>query len=133
MGGRGDYSRDRVGGVGGDTSLPVGAGNLAVNMRQLAQSSLTHSSSNPQHPKVSDAAVIGVLNEEGEEIPKGFVVLRQPVAPEEIMAFVAERVAPHKKIRRLDIVDEIPKSASGKILRRVLRDREKSARDRLSR
>jgi acyl-CoA synthetase (AMP-forming)/AMP-acid ligase II len=85
------------------------------------------------HPKVSDAAVIGVLNEEGEEIPKGFVVLRQPVAPEEIMAFVAERVAPYKKIRRLDIVDEIPKSASGKILRRVLRDREKSARDRLSR
>jgi len=77
--------------------------------------------------------VIGVLNEEGEEIPKGFVVLRQPVAPEEIMAFVAERVAPYKKIRRLDIVDEIPKSASGKILRRVLRDREKSARDRLSR
>jgi hypothetical protein len=46
--GGGDYSRDRVGGLGGDTSLPVGAGNLAVNMRQLAQSSLTYSSSNPQ-------------------------------------------------------------------------------------
>ena len=44
------------------------------------------------------------------------------------MAYVAERVAPHKRIRRLEFIDQIPKSASGKILRRVLVDREK-ARD----
>jgi acyl-coenzyme A synthetase/AMP-(fatty) acid ligase len=43
------------------------------------------------------------------------------------MAWIAERVAPHKKIRRMEVVDQIPKSASGKILRRVLRDREKAA------
>ena len=79
------------------------------------------------HPKVADAAVIGVIDEEGEEIPKGFVVLREEAAPDEIMAWIAERVAPHKKIRRLEIVTEIPKSASGKILRRVLKDREKAA------
>ena len=39
------------------------------------------------------------------------------------MAFVAERVAPYKRIRAVEIVDEIPKSPSGKILRRLLRDR----------
>jgi acyl-CoA synthetase (AMP-forming)/AMP-acid ligase II len=77
------------------------------------------------HPKVADAAVIGVIDEEGEEIPKAFVVLKEPVATEEIMVWIAARVAPHKKIRRIEVVDEIPKSASGKILRRVLRDREK--------
>ena len=79
------------------------------------------------HPKVADAAVIGVIDEEGEEIPKGFVVLREEATPEEIMAWIAERVAPHKKIRRLEIVTEIPKSASGKILRRILKEREKAA------
>jgi acyl-CoA synthetase (AMP-forming)/AMP-acid ligase II len=78
------------------------------------------------HPKVVDAAVIGVLDDDGEEIPKAFVVLREPVPTEEIMAWVAERVAPHKKIRRMEVVDRIPKSASGKILRRVLRDQEKA-------
>jgi acyl-CoA synthetase (AMP-forming)/AMP-acid ligase II len=78
------------------------------------------------HPKVADAAVIGVLDEEGEEVPKAFVVLKEPVPTEEIMAWIAERVAPHKKIRRMEVVDQIPKSASGKILRRVLRDREKA-------
>ena len=79
------------------------------------------------HPMVADAAVIGVIDEQGEEIPKAFVVLKEPVPTEEIMAWIAERVAPHKKIRRMEVVDQIPKSASGKILRRVLRDREKAA------
>jgi acyl-CoA synthetase (AMP-forming)/AMP-acid ligase II len=79
------------------------------------------------HPKVADAAVIGIPDDEAGEIPKGFVVLKDPSAtPEELMAFVAEKVAPHKKIRRLEVVDEIPKSASGKILRRVLKEREKA-------
>jgi acyl-CoA synthetase (AMP-forming)/AMP-acid ligase II len=79
------------------------------------------------HPNVADAAVIGVRDEEGEEVPKAFVVLKQPQPPEEIVEFVAARVAPHKKIRRIEVVDQIPKSATGKILRRVLRDREKTA------
>ena len=42
------------------------------------------------------------------------------------MAFIAERVAPHKRIRRLEFIDQIPKSASGKILRRLLVEKERA-------
>jgi acyl-CoA synthetase (AMP-forming)/AMP-acid ligase II len=79
------------------------------------------------HPKVTDAAVIGIPDEEAGEVPKGFVVLSEELDPQEVMDYVAQRVAPHKKLRRLEVVDEIPKSASGKILRRLLRDREAAA------
>ena len=51
------------------------------------------------------------------------MVLKAPVTADDLMAFVAGRVASYKKIRRLDFIDVIPKSPSGKILRRVLRDR----------
>ncbi len=79
------------------------------------------------HQNIADVAVIGVLDEEGEEVPKAFVVFKEPQDPNEIMEFVAARVAPHKKIRRVEVVDQIPKSPTGKILRRILRDREKAA------
>jgi acyl-CoA synthetase (AMP-forming)/AMP-acid ligase II len=74
------------------------------------------------HPKVRDAGVIGVPNQEGEEVPKACLVVDDGLEPEEVIAFVAERVAPYKRIREVEFVDEVPKSASGKILRRVLRD-----------
>ena len=48
-----------------------------------------------------------------------------PVTSEEVMSFVADKVAPHKKIRLVEFVDKIPKSASGKILRRVLIQKER--------
>lgn len=79
------------------------------------------------HPKVTDAAVIGVPDEEASEIPKGFVVTRELVTPEEIMAFVAERVAPYKKIRRIEFIDQIPRTPVGKIERRSLLARERTA------
>ena len=72
------------------------------------------------HPCVADAAVIPCPDEEAGEVPKAIIVLRQASEPEAIMEFVAERVAPHKRIRYVEFVDTIPKSASGKILRRVL-------------
>jgi acyl-CoA synthetase (AMP-forming)/AMP-acid ligase II len=75
------------------------------------------------HPKVKDAGVIGVPNEEGEEVPKACVVAEDGLEAEELIAFVAERVSPYKRIREIEFVDEVPKSASGKILRRLLRER----------
>jgi acyl-CoA synthetase (AMP-forming)/AMP-acid ligase II len=82
------------------------------------------------HPAVLDCAVIRKADEEAGEIPKACVVLKadegsRATSAEAIMAFVAERVAPHKRIRQLEFIDQIPKSASGKILRRLLIDREK--------
>jgi acyl-CoA synthetase (AMP-forming)/AMP-acid ligase II len=76
------------------------------------------------HDAVADAAVVGVVDtESGEEVPKAFVV-RQPdsaLTETEVMEFVAGQVAPYKKVRKVEFIDAIPKSASGKILRKDLR------------
>jgi acyl-CoA synthetase (AMP-forming)/AMP-acid ligase II len=81
-----------------------------------------------EHPQVRDAAVIPKPDAVGGEIPKAFVVLADGAASsaEELMAFVAERVAPYKKVRQVEFVEAIPKSLSGKILRRELIERERA-------
>lgn len=76
------------------------------------------------HPAVADAAVIGIPDDEAGELPKAFITLKEgsDATAEDIQKFVAEEVAHYKQIRIVQFVDEIPKSASGKILRRMLRD-----------
>jgi acyl-CoA synthetase (AMP-forming)/AMP-acid ligase II len=80
-----------------------------------------------EHPAVLDAAVIPKPHLEGGEIPKALVVLREgfQASPEELMAFVAEKVAPYKKIREVEYLSVVPKTVSGKILRRDLIERER--------
>jgi 4-coumarate--CoA ligase len=77
------------------------------------------------HPKVLDVAVIGIPDVEAGELPKAFVVAAPGVElnAEELQEYVAEHVSSYKRIRLVEFVDEIPKSPSGKILRRLLRDR----------
>jgi acyl-CoA synthetase (AMP-forming)/AMP-acid ligase II len=74
------------------------------------------------HPEVEDAAVIPSLDVSAGEVPKAYVVCKRALPEGELLSWVAERVSPHKKIRSVEFVEEIPKSASGKILRRVLID-----------
>lgn len=81
------------------------------------------------NPKVMDAAVIGVLDEDKQEIPKAFVVAAPDsgLTEEDVMEFVAARVAPYKKVRRVEFIEQIPKSSSGKIMRRELRALEQAS------
>jgi acyl-CoA synthetase (AMP-forming)/AMP-acid ligase II len=78
------------------------------------------------HPGIADVAVVGVVhNVSGEEIPKAFVVRQRDVAlsRDQVIDFVARKVAPYKKVRQVEFVDKIPKSPTGKILRKDLRSR----------
>jgi acyl-CoA synthetase (AMP-forming)/AMP-acid ligase II len=85
-----------------------------------------------RHPQIADAAVIPVSDPDAGELPKAFVVRKATdqamLSEEDVKAYVHSEVAHYKRIRYVEFVDTIPKSTSGKILRRVLVERERARR-----
>ena len=73
------------------------------------------------HEQVSDAAVIGVPNSRTGEKPLAFVVKHGQISEEDLQNYVASKVSSYKKLEKVIFVDSVPKSPSGKILRRILK------------
>ena len=84
-----------------------------------------------QHTAVADCVVIGKTDPEAGEIPKALVKLRpgEAVTSEDLIEFVGNRIAGYKKVREVEFVTSIPKTASGKVLRRVLIEAERNNSD----
>jgi long-chain acyl-CoA synthetase len=82
-----------------------------------------------EHPAVKECAVVGRPDPSAGEIPKAYVVLKPEgkVSKEELISFCAEKIAPYKRIREVEFIDEIPKTPVGKVLRRILRDKERKS------
>ena len=91
---------------------------IKVNARQVAPAELEAVLA--AQPAVADAAVIGRADPEHGEVPVAVVVPRGEVDGDQLMGWVAERVAPYKRLRAIRFVEAIPRTPSGKILRRVL-------------
>lgn len=78
------------------------------------------------HPHVVDACVVGQPDPEAGEVPKAYVVCKGGIAAEALMEFVAASVAPYKRLRGVEFTDALPRSPAGKLLRRVLVERERA-------
>ncbi|KAK4417603.1 4-coumarate--CoA ligase-like 1 [Sesamum alatum] len=76
------------------------------------------------HPSVEDAAVVGIPDDEAGEIPAACVVMNNKAkeSEEDMMDYVSSNVASYKRVRALQFVDAIPKSPSGKIMRRLIKE-----------
>ena len=85
------------------------------------------------HPKVEDVAVMSVKDDYSGELPKAYIVVKPGLQEstaigKEIIAYVKEKKVRYKWVKEVEFINEIPKSPSGKILRRILRDKEKSGK-----
>ncbi|MEK7746757.1 MAG: hypothetical protein AAB576_08835 [Elusimicrobiota bacterium] len=78
------------------------------------------------HPDVQEAAVVGLPDETGDEVIKAFLVLRKEARPDkgELMRFIRENLDAYKRPRDVEFLDELPKNALQKVLKRVLRQKE---------
>lgn len=81
-----------------------------------------------EHPAVRECAVVGKPDPLAGEVPKAYVVVKEgcTLSEEEVIRFCEQRVAPYKKVREVEFIEQIPKTRVGKILRRVLKDRERN-------
>ena len=77
------------------------------------------------NPAIADACVIGIADDEAGEVPKAYVVKKGEISADEVMDWVAGRVASFKKLRAVEFIDQLPKSPTGKLLRRVLKQQER--------
>jgi acyl-CoA synthetase (AMP-forming)/AMP-acid ligase II len=93
---------------------------IKVNAEQVAPAELEALLAT--HPGVADCAVVGRPDERRGEVPVAVVVPRGDVEADAIVAWVAERVAPHMRLHDVRFADAVPRTPSGKILRRLLRD-----------
>ncbi len=80
-----------------------------------------------EHPAVRECAVVGEPDELAGELPKAYVVLKDKhnLCEDELIEFCKQKVSPYKRIRKVEFIEEIPKTQVGKVLRRVLRDKGK--------
>jgi acyl-CoA synthetase (AMP-forming)/AMP-acid ligase II len=81
-----------------------------------------------RHPAIGQAAVIGVPDHRLGEVGMAFVVVASPVTPEEIMEWSRDQMANYKVPRAIEIVDELPLNATGKVMKETLRERAAAAR-----
>ena len=81
--------------------------------------------------KIKDLVIVGIPDDLKGEAPKAFIVLREDetATPEEIRAYCKEKMAPYKVPVAVEFIEEVPRAASGKALRRLLRDKEWGKRD----
>jgi acyl-CoA synthetase (AMP-forming)/AMP-acid ligase II len=93
---------------------------IKVNAHQVAPAELEALLGS--HPAVAECAVVGRPDERRGEVPVAFVVARGEADGDALTAWLAERVAPHKRLHGVTFVDRLPRTPAGKLLRRLLRD-----------